>query len=107
MYSNVKRIGLLCLCARAIASLRAASVSKVTLQIASSEFCCPTDFKLLREFSDSTCFVPKALDQLTDEAADANAIVTTTSLGLQQKGREALPNPLFVSAKYHCLQGNL
>jgi hypothetical protein len=48
--------------------------------------------------------VPKTLDQLGGELADADSIVTTTSLGLQQKGREALPGPLSLSAKYCYLQ---
>jgi hypothetical protein len=43
--------------------------------------------------------VPKALDRLEGELADADSIVTTTSLGLQQLGRETLFGPLYVSAK--------
>ena len=63
-----------------------------------------TRIKLLREFSDSTCFVPKALDRLEGDLADAGSIVTTTPLGLQQLGREALPSPLFSHTKYRNLQ---
>jgi hypothetical protein len=32
------------------------------------------------------------------------AVVSTTSLGLQRKGRQALLDPLFSHTKYRCLQ---
>lgn len=47
---------------------------------------------------------PVALDWLEGELADADSLIATTSLGLQQEGRKVFPGPLSVSTKYLYLQ---